>query len=216
MSYSIGSCLVFCYFLFDGFKETFKFTFWPNNSLKPSSLLVVVGQAFFSLSLGMGTMLTYGSYLSRKDDIPKASLWICSLDTSIAIAACFVVFPIIFQNHGQPTGGPGLIFESMPVLFNHIPVGFLFGGAFFLLVAFAALTSAISITEVPIAYLMDHFGWKRKNACIFVGVGLFVLGIPCINENAFSLAEAITDWILPLASFFIALFVGWRMPADIR
>ena len=100
ISYSIGSCIVFLlFFLFDGFKETFKFTF-TNNSLKPSSLLVVVGQAFFSLSLGMGTMLTYGSYLSRKDDIPKAS-WICSLDTSIAIAACllfFLLFSKIMDN----------------------------------------------------------------------------------------------------------------------
>ena len=211
----IGLVVYSFVFLFQGTVKSLEFTFLPKVPLKPEAIFKAVGQAFFTLSLGMGTMLTYGSYLDKKSDIPKASVWICGLDTFIALIACVVVFPIIFQNNAEPTGGTGLVFESLPVLFSNIPGGMFFGAAFFLLLAFAALTSAISITEVPIAYVMDHFHLARKKMSVIIGIFVCLAGFPCIHQTYFSWMEYLTDLALPLGGIFIALFVGWKMPKEV-
>lgn len=211
----IGLVLYSFIFLFQGTVQSLRFTFLPKGPLKPEAIFKAVGQAFFTLSLGMGTMLTYGSYLDKKSDIPKASVWICGLDTFIALIACVVVFPIIFQNNAEPTGGPGLVFESLPVLFNTIPGGMFFGAAFFLLLVFAALTSAISITEVSIAFVIDHFHFSRKKMSIIIGILVCLAGFPCIHQTYFGWMEYLTDLALPLGGIFISLFVGWKMPKKV-
>ena len=125
-----------------------------------------LGQAFFSLSLGMGCILTYGSYFSRQDGIAASALWIVALDTSIALLAGFIIFPVGFSIAGfDPTSsGPGLIFTVLPRLFADLPGGQLFGGAFFLLLSVAALTSTISLLEVPVSHCVDALGWSRRKA----------------------------------------------------
>ena len=143
-------------------------------------LTAALGQAFFSLSLGMGALITYGSYLNRKDNLGVAALWIILLDTAIALLAGFIIFPTGFSIEGfdPSASGPGLIFTVLPQLFASLPGGALFGSAFFILLAMAALTSTISLLEVPVAHCIDEYDWPRKKAVIVL-VGLtFVLSIP--------------------------------------
>ena len=132
------------------------------SKISPRTIIAAMGQAFFSLSLGMGTMITYGSYLSKKDNIPGSAAWVAGLDTLIAIMAGFIIFPALFSQGMNPADwGPGAMFEALPVLFDKMPLGILFGPLFFLLLSIAALTSTISILEVPVAYFIDQRGWQR-------------------------------------------------------
>ena len=144
-----------------------------------------LGQAFFSLSLGMGCILTYGSYLSRQDGIAASALWIVALDTSIALLAGFIIFPVGFSIAGfDPTAsGPGLIFTVLPRLFAEMPGGHLFGGAFFLLLSVAALTSTISLLEVPVSHCVDALGWTRQKAVAAVAGAISVLAVPSALGN---------------------------------
>ena len=144
-----------------------------------------LGQAFFSLSLGMGCILTYGSYLSRQDGIAASALWIVALDTSIALLAGFIIFPVGFSIAGfdPTTSGPGLIFTVLPRLFAEMPGGPLFGGAFFLLLSVAALTSTISLLEVPVSHCVDALGWSRQKAVAVVAGAISVLAIPSALGN---------------------------------
>lgn len=144
-----------------------------------------LGQAFFSLSLGMGCILTYGSYLDRRDGIAASALGIVALDTSIALLAGFIIFPVGFSIAGfDPTaGGPGLIFTVLPRLFAEMPGGHLFGGAFFLLLSVAALTSTISLLEVPVSHCVDALGWSRAKAVGAVTAAVSVLAVPSALGN---------------------------------
>lgn len=144
-----------------------------------------LGQAFFSLSLGMGCILTYGSYLGRKDGIASSALWIVALDTSIALLAGFIIFPVGFSIAGfDPTAsGPGLIFTVLPLLFAEMPGGNLFGGAFFLLLSVAALTSTISLLEVPVSQCVDALGWSREKAVGAVTAAVSLLAVPSALGN---------------------------------
>lgn len=140
--------------------------------------LEAMGQAFFSLSLGMGTMLTYGSYLAKKDRLVSSAVWVAVLDTSIAILAGFIIFPALFSQNMAPDQGPGLVFAILPVIFAHIPGGMLFGTLFFLLLAVAALTSTISLLEVPVAFFIDEKQWPRRRAAWLVGGAALAFAIP--------------------------------------
>ncbi len=140
--------------------------------------LEAMGQAFFSLSLGMGTMLTYGSYLAKKDRLVSSAVWVAVLDTSIAILAGFIIFPALFSQNMAPDQGPGLVFAILPVIFAHIPGGMLFGTLFFLLLAVAAMTSTISLLEVPVAFLIDEKQWPRRRAAWLTGGAALAFGIP--------------------------------------
>ncbi|HSC27533.1 MAG TPA: sodium-dependent transporter, partial [Vicinamibacterales bacterium] len=144
-----------------------------------------LGQAFFSLSLGMGTMITYGSYLKPGDGITGAALWVVALDTAIALLAGFIIFPAGFSIDGfdPSTGGPGLIFTVLPRLFATLPGGHLFGAAFFILLLMAALTSTISLLEVPVAHLIDGHGWDRRNAVFAITAVTALLAIPSALAN---------------------------------
>ncbi|MFH2108423.1 MAG: sodium-dependent transporter [Chrysiogenia bacterium] len=140
--------------------------------------LEAMGQAFFSLSLGLGTMLTYGSYLSKKVNLVSSAAWVAALDTTIAILAGFIIFPALFSQNMVPDQGPGLVFAVLPVLFAHMPGGMWFGAFFFVLLAVAALTSTISILEVPVAFLIDEKKWPRRRAAWLVGGLALAFGVP--------------------------------------
>ncbi len=140
--------------------------------------LEAMGQAFFSLSLGMGTMLTYGSYLRKKDNLVSSAAWVAVLDTTIAVLAGFIIFPALFSMNMAPDQGPGLVFAILPAIFAKIPGGTAFGAFFFLLLALAALTSTISLLEVPVAFLVDEKNWPRRSAVWLTGAAAFLFAIP--------------------------------------
>ena len=203
-----------------------------SRLLDASVYNAALGQAFFSLSLGMGTMLTYGSYLNRQTGIAGATIWIVLIDTAIALLAGFIIFPAGFSLSGfdPDSSGPGLIFAVLPRLFATLPGGSLFGTAFFVLLALAALTSAISLMEVPVAHVIDTHGWSRTRAVGVVTLGVFLLAIPsALGNGAVPLlsnipgvgmdfltlmATAWNDFALPIGGFCTAIFVGWAWRVD--
>ena len=190
-----------------------------------------LGQAFFSLSLGMGAMITYGSYLGRREAIGGSTIWIVILDTSIALLAGFIIFPAGFSIEGfdPTTSGPGLIFTVLPRLFSSLPGGDLFGAAFFLLLSLAAITSTISLLEVPVSHCVDARDWSRPKSVLIVTGSVFLLAIPSSLGNGavafFSdlpvigggfldlMATIWNNFSLPLGGLLTALFVGhiWKV-----
>ena len=190
-----------------------------------------LGQAFFSLSLGMGAMITYGSYLSKGENMAKAAMWVVVVDTLVALMAGLIIFPAGFSLAGFDPGssGPGLIFVVLPQLFATMPGGHLVGAAFFVMLTLAAITSTISLLEVPTAHLIDSHGWDRKKAVLLLTAITFVLAIPsALSQGAspfFSslpgvgmgfldlMAIVWNDFALPIGGFLLAIFVGhvWRV-----
>ena len=191
-----------------------------------------LGQAFFSLSLGMGAMITYGSYLTKNTRLGTAAAWVVVLDTCVALLAGFIIFPAGFSIAGfdPSSGGPGLIFTVLPRLFDTLPGGHLFGAAFFVLLTVAALTSTISLLEVPVAHLIDGRGWTRKRAVWTITALTAALAIPSALSNGASatlsalpgvgmsfldlMATIWNEMALPIGGFLLAIFVGWvwRVP----
>lgn len=147
-----------------------------------------LGQSFFSLSLGLGALITYGSYLSRKENIVSAAVMITLADVGIAFLAGLMIFPFVFSQGIQPEGGAGLIFMTMPGIFESMgpTLGIVIGASFFLLLAFAALTSTISLMELPVAYLVDKHKIKRKYGVWYAAGVIFLLGIPSMIGNGYS------------------------------
>lgn len=196
------------------------------SKISGATILAALGQAFFSLSLGMGTMITYGSYLSRKENIMTSAVSVGLADTFIAVLAGLMIFPALFSAGMEPTQGPGLVFNVLPTIFEQMPAGTFVGVLFFILLAIAALTSAISLLEVPVAFLVDQRGWSRKKAVWILSIFVFLLGIPsALSQGAVSSLSSITfldnidflslmnllfgDVSLPVGGFFLAIFVGW-------
>jgi NSS family neurotransmitter:Na+ symporter len=141
-------------------------------------ILAALGQAFFSMSIGWGIMITYGSYLSKDADIVNSGLWVGFLDAGVALLGGLMVFPAVFAFGKDPAAGPSLVFSVLPDVFTQMPGGNIFGAAFFLLLAVAALTSSISMLEVPASYFIDDRKWSRKKAAITVAILLFIVGVP--------------------------------------
>ncbi|MCP5061787.1 MAG: sodium-dependent transporter [Ignavibacteriae bacterium] len=206
-----------------GSEKGISFLLEPNWSLvTPSSILIALGHAFFTLSLGMGAMLTYGSYLGKENNIFSASTQIVFLDTIIALLAGLAIFTAVFATQQDPSAGPGLIFHTLPVVFTKMPGGYIFSILFFFLLTIAALTSAISLLEVVVSYFVDEKGWKRKNAVIAFGGVTFLIAVPSalsfnvlsdfhiFGLNFFDLADYLTSNImLPLGGMLISIFVAW-------
>ncbi|MBI9009638.1 MAG: sodium-dependent transporter [Tenericutes bacterium] len=191
------------------------------------TVLMALGQAFFTLSLGMGAMMTYGSYMSKKNSIPTSAIQIIFLDTLIALVAGVAIFTAVFATGQDTNAGPGLIFHTLPVVFNKMPGGYIFSILFFILLTIAAITSAISLLEVITAYFVDERKWSRKKAAIVFGIVAFVFGVPSAlsfnvlsDTTLFGLTYyGIVDYLasnilLPLGGFFIAVFVAWRWGFD--
>ncbi|MFH1726790.1 MAG: sodium-dependent transporter [Pseudomonadota bacterium] len=209
----------------EGAMRALSFLFKPDFSkITPQVVLDALGQAFFTLSLGVGTMITYGSYLKKETQIPSCSFTIVGLDTVIAIMAGIVIFPIVFTFDIEPSSGPGLIFSSLPVLFSKIPFGYFFSIAFFVLLFFAALTSAVSLLEVPVAYLIDEWKISRRKATIGVGLAIYLLGIACSFDNfgIFGMSffeifdKAATNVIMPLGGLMITIFAGYFISQKVK
>jgi NSS family neurotransmitter:Na+ symporter len=207
-----------------GAAQGLTFMFSPDFSqLSASSILEALGHSFFTLSLGMAAMITYGSYLKKDEDLFSAGLRIAGLDTMIAIMAGLAIFPIVFSVGMAPAAGPGLIFKTIPVVFSQIPGGSVLAIIFFLLLAFAALTSNISLIEAQVAYLIDERGWQRKKAACTIAGLAFIVGIPSAlsynvladytfigNRSFFDSADLIaSNYLLPLAGLLISIYVGW-------
>ncbi|MBA7549181.1 hypothetical protein ES705_41657 [subsurface metagenome] len=149
------------------------------SKLSGTVVLFALGQAFFSLSLGMGTMITYGSYISKSDNLVSSAGWVTFSDTLIALLAGLIIFPTLaFSGQLGDVGGFGLVFQVFPIIFSQIPGGYIFALLFFSLLCVAALTSTISLLEVPVAYLVDEREWSRKKAALIVGFLSFVIGVP--------------------------------------
>ena len=218
----------------DGFGKAVQFLFgFHQDKFTAAGALEALGHAFFSLSLGMGAMLTYGSYLRRRDDIVGASVTISALDTCIALVASLMLFPIIFSYGMEPAAGPGLVFISVPIALSQMPGTTFLATVFFALLVFAALTSAISMLEVATSYLIDQRGWQRRRAAVAAGLTTALVGLPSalsggtrlfgsgmealVGRNWFdSLDYLVTNWMLPLGGLGMALFTAWRMNQRLR
>ena len=163
-----------------GAEKGISFYLKPDFSkLNGTVILYALGQAFFSLSLGMGAMITYGSYIQKSDNLVSSAGWVCFSDTLIAILAGIIIFPTLFAIPGiSPTAGSGLVFKVFPLIFSKIAGGNIFGILFFTLLLVAAITSTISLLEVPVSYFVEEQNWSRKKAAWLVGFFSFVLGIP--------------------------------------
>ena len=203
-----------------------------SRLLEPALYRAALGQAFFSLSLGMGAMITYGSYLGKREGIAGAAVWVVLLDTSIALLAGFIIFPSGFSIVGfdPSSSGPGLIFTVLPRLFATLPGGHLFGGAFFLLLTMAALTSTISLLEVPVSHFVDAREWSRRKAVLVVTLAVAALAVPsALGNGAVSFLSSLpglnldflsvmatvwNDFALPVGGLLTAVFVGWVWRVD--
>lgn len=213
-----------------------EFLFKPNwAALEVSSVLDALGHAFFSLSLGMGTMITYGSYISKKENLGVTSIQVTIADTLIALLAGLAIFPAVFAFGVAPAEGPGLVFATLPNVFNAMGgIGQIFGVMFFVLLSVAALTSSISILEVVVAYLVEEMNLERKKATIYSAIIITISGILCslslgpwtttfpvleISETGmftqygyFDFIDKISaNFLLPIGGLAISTFVGWKM-----
>lgn len=212
----------------EGFSKALHFVFYPDAArLTPSGALEALGLAFFTLSLGQGIIITYGSYMRKVDDIPKTALIIASMVILISLLAAMMIFPMIFTFGFQPQEGFGLVFKTLPVLFAKMPGALLISTVFFVLLVFTALTSAVALLEVVVANFIDLFDWPRSKAVAISGAAIFLFGIPSAlsgsgelfadwgalyGKNFFLTVDSLVSiWLLPIGGFFTAIFVGWNV-----
>lgn len=206
--------------------EGLAFLFKPNlDTVKPTIFLDAMGQAFFSLSIGMGTMAVYGSYFRDDSNLYKIALQVSILDVLVAILAGIVIFPAAFALTQSPdtiisslvAGGPGLLFITIPDLFKHLPLSSFWSTLFFTLLAVAALTSTISLMEVVTSYLHEEFKMLRRNAVTIVSMVVVVLGVAAsISSSFFNTLDFLSAKImLPLGGLFISIFIGWYLDRKI-
>ncbi len=220
----------------NGAGQGLAFLFKPDwSKLHAAGVMSALGHAFFSLSLGMGTMITYGSYIGKKENLGATTLQVTLADTAIALLAGLAIFPAVFAFGIEPTSGPSLVFITLPNVFNQMPLGYIFAILFFLLLAVAALTSSISILEVVVAYFVEERGFNRKKATILSATAITLLGafesltngpldglfkLPLLKGGIvhmygfFDWMIEMSDLLLPIGGFFIAVFIGWIMKPD--
>ncbi|MEM6262626.1 MAG: sodium-dependent transporter [Bacteroidota bacterium] len=201
------------------------------RKLNYGTVYSAMGQAFFSLSLGLGALITYGSYISKKENVVSAAAIVTLADVSVAFLAGLLIFPLVFSQGQTPSTGPGLVFVALPGIFQGIGGigGKLIGGGFFLLLAVAALTSTISLLEVPVSYFVDERKWPRKRTVWVMAGAIFLLGIPSMlslgasdfftnfvyyegtDKSFFDLIDDVFNNIgLPLGGFLLTLFIAFR------
>lgn len=178
-------------------------------------ILEALGQAFFSLSIGMGTLITYGSYIKKKENLASTAVSVVVADTAVAIIAGVAIFPAVFAFGIAPDEGPELVYKTLPVIFHNMPGGLIWTFMFFLLLCFAALTSTISMLEVIVAYFSEQLNITRKKAAILSMLSVSLLGIICtVSPEVFGVFNASPDLLLPLGGFFIVVFIGWFLSKD--
>jgi NSS family neurotransmitter:Na+ symporter len=194
--------------------------------LSGKPILVALGHAFFTLSLGMGAIMVYGSYMPKQTSIARSAILIALLDTLVALVAGMAIFPIVFANGLEPGAGPGLIFQTLPIAFGNMPFGQLFGTLFFVLLVFAAWSSAISLIEPAVAWLVENRGMSRIRAAAWIGLTTWILGLGSIfsfniwsgdeyklfDMTFFDLLDYLAaNIMLPMGGLLIAIFAGWVM-----
>ncbi len=211
-----------------GAKDGLLFLFKPDFSAVDSGvLLAALGQAFFSLSIGMGALITYGSYIRKHNNLGNISVQVSLADTMIATLAGVAIFPAVFAFGLDPAEGPGLIFTVLPNIFQQMPGGYFFSITFFVLLAIAALTSSISILEVVVAYLTEELNLTRRKATLMAIIAAAFVGVFCtlsfgtlknvtIKElHIFGMLDfTASNLLLPLGGLLIVIFVGWYMKSS--
>ena len=225
----LGFLMIFMvvYSMINGnFSQAMSFLFAPDfSNVTSDTLLQAMGQAFFSLSLGMGSIMAYGAYMPKNQNVVNSSFTVASLDTLIAILAGLAIFPIIFAFNLEPNSGPGLVFVSMLSAFNQMQFGQLIGPLFFILLSVAALSSSISLLEPGVAYLSEEGVLPRKSSAIIISIFIWILGLGSAfsfniwsdfnligNKNFLDSMDFLANQILlPLGGMLIAIFVGWYM-----
>lgn len=209
----------------DGYQQGMDFLFTPDFSkLDADAILTAMGHAFFTLSLGMGAIMVYGSYLPNHVSIAKTTFFIAGADTIVALLAGIAIFPLVFANNLEASSGPGLIFQTLPLAFGHMGGGWFFGVLFFVLLFFAALSSSISLIEPAVAWLVENKEIERHQASNWAGTACWLLGVGVVfsfniwsdvklfDKNLFNLLDYLTsNLMLPLGGLAIALFSGWMM-----
>ncbi|MDQ7096985.1 sodium-dependent transporter [Desulfosporosinus sp. PR] len=200
------------------------FLFKPDFSkITVSAVLAALGLAFFKLSVGMGAMITYGSYVDKSENLPKMAVKVALSDTLVSLMAGIAIFPAVFAFGFKPDAGPKLLFIIIPTVFNSMPLGRIFMVLFFILTAIAATGAMLSLLEVPIAYLTEQYQWSRRNATLLTILGIGLIGSTATLSNSilskvlifgktfFDFYDfATSNVLLPLGGIFIALFVGWQ------
>ena len=225
----LGFLMIFMvvYSMINGdFTKAISFLFAPDfSNVTSDTLLQAMGQAFFSLSLGMGSIMAYGAYMPKDQQVVSSSFTVASLDTLIAMLAGLAIFPIIFAFNLEPNSGPGLVFVSMLSAFNQMQFGQFIGPLFFILLSVAALSSSISLLEPGVAYLSEEGILSRKRSAQIISFFIWILGIgSALSFNVWSDVDIIPDKnfldsmdfianqiLLPLGGMLIAIFVGWFM-----
>lgn len=201
------------------------------EKITPNVVFMALGQAFFSLAIGVGVMLTYGAYVPETVSLPKAALTIALADTAVAILAGFAIFPVVFANGLDPGEGPGLIFVTLPIAFGNMHAGYIVGLLFFILLFFAAYSSVLGMLEPLVSYLEEHRGFSRPKMAVSAGFFAWTIGIaaalsfnvwaelrplaavPLFDDmSIFDILDfTIANFLLPLNALLIALFAGWIM-----
>ncbi len=223
--------LIMYSFTLDNAMEGIKFYLIPDLSkVTLSTIYNALGQAFFSLSLGMAALVTFGSYISKKENIVTSAALVTVTDTSVAFLAGLLIFPLVFSQGLSPSAGPGLVFVVLPGIFASLGVlGPIIGATFFLLLCFAALTSTISLLEIPVSYLVDEKGYSRKKVVIFTATLVFIIGIPSMLsygavdyftnftfyegtvKNVLDVVfDIFSDVGLPLGGFLMTIFIATK------
>lgn len=209
-----------------GFPKAVRYIFYPSfDKISPSAILSALGMAFFTLSVGLGIILTYGSYMKPTEDLPKNGMIVSSMTLIVSLIAALLIFPISFTFNFPPEAGPGLVFKTMPILFSKLPGTLVISTVFFALLVFAALTSSISLLEMTVANLIEVFRWTRARATLVASSIAFIIGIPCAlsgskslfpdwktiySKDFFSTMDYLTtSWMMPIAGLLTTIFVGW-------
>jgi NSS family neurotransmitter:Na+ symporter len=222
----LAGLMVYGLFFTPGGSEAVSFLFKPDfSALSAEGVLSALGHAFFTLSLGMGAMITYGSYMEKGARVVRDAVTISVLDTVVALCAGLAIFSIVFSFNMQPGQGPGLIFQTLAPLFQE--TGRLVSIPFFVLLAFAALSSAISLLEVVASYFIDMRGWRRVPTVLLMGGLIYLMGILCAVPTLkvpfsgglgwFDVLEKLTtNYMLPLGGLFTCFFIAWVVKDAIR
>ncbi len=234
--FGILAVLLINSFRMSGSGEALRFIFEPDfGRLQGRGILEALGHAFFTLSLGMGAMITYGSYMSKRDSIVKAAGVVVLLDTLIALFATIIMFTVIFSQPGMREqigkSTAGMLFITLPSLFyTGVPLGNVLAPLFYMLVAFAALTSTVSLLEVVVSYFIDEHGVSRLRASLLCGIAIYGLTILCgislgsvdgiSNFEIFegkaglfnTLDHLVANWLLPVGGLLTTLAAGWFIP----
>lgn len=212
----------------DAFSQALNFMFAADwSKIDSNAFVTAVGHAFFTLSLGMGAIMTYSASMEKNSNLVKNAFWVVFLDTSIAIVAGLMLFTFLYQYGAGPAKGPGLVFISLPAAFYEMGIlGNIFAVLFFLALAFAGLTSSVSLVEPMVQYFIDRFKWSRLKASMSMGLFFYLIGIIALLSNVDGFKEALTfgsknffDWVdyitaavmLPMGGLLMALFIGFAV-----